>query len=470
MSAIHRIPTPTGDPAFPDLKALIVARTGHHYYDDKEEQLGERLAKRMAALGISDPALYLERLRDAAAGPREWRLLESELTIKETFFFRFAEQFAVLKSQILPAILARHTEDRHVRIWSAGCSTGAEPYSLAVLIHDLLGDAAADWSISILGTDLDERALGDARAALYGGWALRAVPAEERARLFTVEDGRWRLKPAFRGMVRFERQNLLDLLDPVPVIGRNDYDLILCRNLLIYFHPDVAAAVVTALGGRLAAHGKLMLGHAEAGIAAASRLAPIDVHGIVVYVRDEAPRSGEPPGEAPAPPAPRPRPPLPPRRGPRRPVRREPAAPPPPRPADPAPSSLDEVRGLLARGATGEARRAIEQLRPARRSDPVLLYLEALGALAERDMAVAEKALRGVLYLDRGFAMAHYLLGEHLLREGKPREGRRALANAAEAVADADPETLVQEGEGLTVADLHEAIRHRLAQDPGVSR
>jgi chemotaxis protein methyltransferase CheR len=464
MSARQAAAVPLDDPAFAEIKALVVRETGHHYYEDKDGQLAERIGKRMAALGIAEPSIYLERLQDGAAGPREWRLLESELTIKETFFFRFAEQFAALREHILPAMIARHAGDRHLRIWSAGCSTGAEPYSLAVLIHDLLGEAAGDWSVSILATDLDEGALADARAALYGGWALRTVAADERLRLFQPEGNRWRLKPAYRGMVRFERQNLLELLDPAPAIGRNDYDLILCRNLLIYFHPDVGAALVAALGSRLAPKGKLLLGHAESGLAAATDLAPIEMGGVVSYVRDDAPETAEEPPEPAAPAPRRPRPPLPPRRGPRgRPLRREPAAPKPVRPAETPSDSLDEVRAMLAQGRTGAAREAIAALAKGRPGDPVLLYLEGLAALAEGDGAAARKALRGALYLDHDLAMAHYLLAQHLIREGRDQEARRSLANAAEALADADPAAPVPEGEGLTVADLREAIRHRLA-------
>lgn len=466
MSPPHRLLVSVDDPAFPAIKALIVSETGHHYYEDKDGQLAEKIGRRMAAIGIADPTLYLERLRDPAMGPREWRQLESELTIKETFFFRFAEQFAALKTQILPAMIARHAEDRHLRIWSAGCSTGAEPYSLAVLIHDLLGEKVGDWSVSILGTDLDEAALVDARAALYGSWALRAVEPEERARLFQPEKDRWRLKAAYRGMVRFERHNLLDLLDPAPAIGRNEYDLILCRNLLIYFRPDVGTRLVSALGQRLAVHGKLLLGHAETGLAAESDLAPVELDGIVAYVRDDA-RSAAgdegPDAPEPAPAPPRPRPPLPPRRAPRTVPRRLPTAPAPARPPEPAPSSLDDVRVLLGQGETRAARRLIELMKTERRSDPVLLYLDGLGALAEEDKAGAEKALRGALYLDRGFVMAHYLLGRHLLREGREQEGRRSLGNAAEAVATTDPYAPVPEGEGLTAADLRQAIRHSLS-------
>lgn len=455
------------DAVFAELKALIVAETGQHYYEDKQAQLREKIAKRMAALGLTDGRLYLERLRDSSAGPHEWRLLESELTIKETFFFRFAEQFAALRQHILPALIAAHAEDRHLRIWSAGCSTGAEPYSLAVLVRDLLGESFDQWQVSILGTDIDEAALGQAREARYGAWALRVVEADERTRLFDREPNAWRLKAPYRAMVRFERQNLLDLLDPAGPIGRDGYDLILCRNLLIYFRLDVAAALVRALGGRLAPDGRLLLGHAEAGVAVESGLVPREMGGALVYMRP----SGEPAdGGAPTGQlaerlpqrAARPKRPLP-RRQPRS------AMPVVARVAEPA-ADLAEVRALLARGDTKAARILIGKAKASRARDPVLLYLEGLGAAAEQDRAAAEKALRGALYLDGGFAMAHYLLGEQLIAAGRTQEGRRALANAADAVARVSGDAPVPEGDGLTVADLREAVRHRLGPGEATTR
>lgn len=446
---------------FAALKTLIVAETGQHYYEDKQPQLREKIVKRMMALGLSDGHLYFERLQDASAGPREWRQLESELTIKETFFFRFAEQFAALRENILPGLIAAHAEDRHLRIWSAGCSTGAEPYSLAVLIHDLLGEAYDDWHVSILGTDIDEAALGQARTARYGGWALRTVGPDERGRLFDREEDAWRLKTPYRGMVRFERQNLLDLLDPAGPIGRDGYDLILCRNLLIYFRLDVATALVSAMGERLAPQGLLLLGHAEAGVAVESGLAAREIGGALVYVRPSPAETNPAPVPAVAPrqstrgaesalrkrPAPR----------------RQPAsaAKSPQPPGEPA-GDLAEVRALLAKGETKAARALIGQVKATRTRDPLLLYLDGLGAAAEQDGAAAEKALRGALYLDRDFAMAHYLLGQQLIAVGRTGEGRRALANAADALARESDDAPVPEGEGLSVADLREAIRHRL--------
>ncbi|MFD0936364.1 CheR family methyltransferase, partial [Methylobacterium trifolii] len=174
-------PSPHADPGYAALKAQIVARTGHHYYADKDDLLFDRLRRRFKARGVDSAAAYRALL---LADADEWAALEAEITIGETFFFRYAEQFAALRQTILPGLIAAREAQRSLRIWSAGCSTGAEPYSVAILLHELLGDALPAWEIHILGTDISAEALATARAAEYGRWALRTLPHEERLRHF----------------------------------------------------------------------------------------------------------------------------------------------------------------------------------------------------------------------------------------------------------------------------------------------
>ena len=157
---------------FGRIKRLVIERTLHHYYDNKDDQLSDRLHRRFAATGLS-PEAYLRLLE--SGGSEEWGHLESEITINETFFFRFAEQFDALRDVILPGLVEARAAVRRLRIWSAGCSTGAEPYSVAILLHRLLGPALRDWSVSILGTDIDEAALATARQGEYTDWALRSL-------------------------------------------------------------------------------------------------------------------------------------------------------------------------------------------------------------------------------------------------------------------------------------------------------
>ena len=468
MSAFdpRSIPVLLADPSFVALKSLVVERTGHHYYADKDDRLGDRIARRMAATGIGTAAGYLRRLREAGLGDREWRLLESELTIKETFFFRFAEQFAALRTTILPRLIESRGSRRRLRIWSAGCSTGAEPYSLAIVLSDVLGPALSEWQISILGTDIDERALATAREAVYGHWSLRTMAPAERERLFVPQDGRWRLRLAYSGMVRFERLNILDLDGAAVPLQLSDYDLILCRNMLIYFHPDQATRLVEAIGDRLAHDGWLLLGHAEAGLAMGTSLAGLEAGGVVAYRRSGAVSELAAPPAAPVPtsPVPAAAPPTVPGLSRRRAapiaVRPEPPIAPPASVA--AADDLGEIRRLLDAGETAAASVAIARLRGDGRESARLFFLDAICALAGDDRGAAERSLRSALYLDGSFAMAHYLLAQSLTNASRPSAARRALAAAAAALAPAAPDDAVAEGDGRTVADLRAAIRTRL--------
>ena len=448
------------DPCFAALKTLVVERTGHHYYADKDEQLGDRIAQRMAANGIGAAEDYLQHLGDPMLGDREWRQLESELTIKETFFFRFAEQFAALRSTILPGLIEARGARKRLRIWSAGCSTGAEPYSLAVVLSALLGPALATWQVSILGTDIDERALATARESSYGGWSLRSLPPAERERLFVTQHGRWRLRLAYRGMVRFERLNILDLDGSAVPLQLSDYDLILCRNMLIYFHPDRATRLVEAIGGRLAPDGWLMLGHAEAGLAMGTSLSGVEMGGVVAYRRrDAAPETAEPIPAAIPPTKPMHRRTV---LAATRSVPLDAATTEPPKTTTVAAQDLDEVRRLLDAGEIAAAATAISRLRDGGHGSARLFFLDAVCALSRGDRDVAERALRSALYLDGAFAMAHYLRAQSLMNGGRTEAARHALVNAANALATAPPDDPVIEGDGRNAADLREAVRARL--------
>jgi chemotaxis protein methyltransferase CheR len=453
------------DPAFAALKARVIARTGHHYYADKDDQLAERVGERMAALGIGDVATYVERLDDGATGPREWERIESAVTINETFFFRFEEQFQALRETILPGLIAARGERRQLRIWSVGCSTGAEPYSIAILLHRLLGARLADWRVAILGTDIDAEALATARAGLFGRWALRSMAAAERAVLFVAEGERFRLKPEYRAMVRFERQNMMALLEGAAPLELDGFDLILCRNVLIYFRADMATALVGALADRLRPDGALLVGHAEPNPGFDAVATPVDAGGVLAYRRlgtvTPAATATPPAIVPPVAVAPRPVAAVPPK-----PVMR-------PRPvpvvAAAAPDAVADadavavVRGLLSEGAVAGALDAAQAALAVRPQDAVLHYLAAIGAEAADDRDGAEAGYRRAVYLENGFAMAHYLLGRLYLARGRAADGRRALANAARVVAALPTDAPLAEGEGMTAGDLVAAVRHALA-------
>ncbi|KQM28395.1 hypothetical protein ASE57_00375 [Sphingomonas sp. Leaf11] len=414
-----------GDDAFAEVKALVIARTGHHYYADKDAQLADRVAQRMVATGDKTIGDYRARLRDPA--DPEWPLLESAVTINETFFFRFAEQFEALKTHILPAMIDRHREDRRLRIWSVGCSTGAEAHSVAILLTDLLGDAIADWRIALTGTDIDEAALEAARQAEYSSWALRTMGEGERTRLFDRTGERYRLKDRYRGLARFERHNLLAMIDAAAPLGFSDYDLILCRNVLIYFSQDDSTAIVGALVARLATDGILLLGHAEPN-PGFDAVADSDLSaGILTY---RAPGTRQRPVPPPAPPV-------------------------PPPPAARAPRPVP-IRVMMAPPVPAPEPTVI------RAPDAVAHYFTALDALASGDKDRAERAFRDALYLDRSFAMAHYQFGHYLLAQGRTPDGRRSLTNALRVASALAPDTELAEGDGMTAGAMTAAIRHAI--------
>ncbi|MEE7446941.1 protein-glutamate methyltransferase [Methylobacterium radiotolerans] len=484
------------DPTYAPLKARIIARTGHHYYADKDELLIERLHRRFRAAAVADCAAYGVLLSSGAEGEAEWARLEAEITVGETFFFRYAEQFNALRATILPALIAARASERVLRIWSAGCSTGAEPYSLAILVRELLGDALPDWRVAILGTDISVEALATARAAEYGRWALRTMPPEDRLRYFTRlpvapgirREGGYALRPEYRGSVRFERGNLLNLVEPGPPQGE-PFDLILCRNVLIYFDARTVAAVVRGLGRRLRPEGWLLLGHAEPSPAFASFLDAVSLPGTVAYrPRAEAPPAAlpdAPPSALPGAPVPDPSPPT--RQATEPPAQdavRGPDAPDPGRPgaaADPVPNpasgpgiapgpaapeirddrpawdeavDLDRIRELADSGETGAAWRALRAALDRDPTDTALRFYEGLLARTLGRDAEAERALRAALYLDRGFVMAHYHLGLLLIALQRPHEAVRALDNAVALSQALGPDTALPEGDGACAGEI----------------
>ncbi|KQO57052.1 protein-glutamate methyltransferase [Methylobacterium sp. SD274] len=457
------------DPGFPALKDKVIARTGHHYYADKDDLLFDRLRKRFKACRLADSQAYLAHLDGEATGPAEWAALEAEITIGETFFFRYAEQFAALRGTILPGLIAARAEAKSLRIWSAGCSTGAEPYSIAILIHELLGDALHEWRIDITGTDISTEALATARAALFGRWALRTLPPEEHARYFVcgpsvpgiAREGSFTLRPEFRRMVRFEHHNLMSLLDGTAPSHFADFDLILCRNVLIYFQADAVLGIVRALGRRLVPDGWLLIGHAEPNPAFAGTLQPMNLPGTVAY----RPLGGD--AVAVTPPAPpivlppvtvaEPFPPvvelprfvpLPPPVVETIPPLAEPVE------AEDPDTVLDAIRALGDSGRIAEGWRMVRDALLATPTDARLHYYDGLLAYGLGREAEAERALRGALYLDRSFAMAHYQLGLLLAAIGRHAEADRAFDNAIRFGRAQPSDASVAEGDGLTAGQL----------------
>jgi chemotaxis protein methyltransferase CheR len=438
--------------AYKRLKQAVIARTGHHYYDDKDALLRKRFDERVREVGAPSLIGYEAVLADTAAGDAEWRALEAAITVGETFFFRHSEQFAALRDTILPNLLSAAANRRRLRIWSAGCSTGAEPYSLAILIERLLGDALPAWRVDILGTDISEQALVAARKARYSAWSLRGMTDVERARDFDADmkPSAWRLHERHRPRVEFRRHNLLDLL-PEPPAEWREFDLILCRNVLIYFGAYQAAPMLSAFAKCLSPSGWLMIGYSDALAEIPPALDIVQLQATRVFrLRGAAPNFAVVPISVPELPAPEP---------PHAPHRLAPKA--PEAMAVPARTDahadlpdLDRIRRLADTGRLEEAAVNCARALQAYPLDHRLHYYDALLAEAARDRSRAEAALRRAIYLRSDMVMAHYHLGLLLLQGGAAESGRRAMSVVVGLCRAVPEDTLLAEGDGLRAGDL----------------
>lgn len=442
----------TGSVAFPPagfrrLVSAVTQRTGLHYYVDKTDLLKQAVGARMLLHGCATCHDYLALLSDGARGDAEWQELESAITIGETFFFRYAEQFQALEHTILPQLIRRAAATRHLRIWSVGCSNGAEPYSIAILLTRLLEEAGmepCDWHIEILGTDISSRALEQARQAEFSAWTLRDIPPARRQGWFTpVTPRTWRLHERYRRMVRFRYSNILDLLQP-DCGPAGPFDLILCRNVLIYFEQAQVAALVKAMAGRLAPEGWLLQGHSEPLCDFAPLLETVRLPGTLAF---RVPPACEPAPMPPVPPAvPR-----------RRPVYDAPPA-----------QSVDSA-GIAAEirrvADSGHVRRGMQMCRDYLARNPVdasIHFLFAVLAWGEGSCLQAEESFRRVIYLCRNHVMAHCYLARLLEEAGGRAQARRLREQMIALVRRCPPDTILPDGGGLTAGGLL-----RLAQQVG---
>ncbi len=227
----------------------------------EETRFGE-LAEVLERLGSADrsgPEGYLERLERSAAGPDDIQALARQLTVGETYFLRNAAQFRALAEVALPERLEVRSGHRQLRLLSAGCSSGEEVYSLAMIVRERLVDPG--WNVSILGVDVNASVLERAALARYSAWSLRETPEDVRRRWFQAVGREYVVDPAIRSAVRFEQRNLAD--EERDLWIPEAYDIIFCRNVLMYFTPERAREVVGRLARALAAGGYLFLGHAE---------------------------------------------------------------------------------------------------------------------------------------------------------------------------------------------------------------
>lgn len=482
--------------------ALVQERCGLHFTDKRRAEFERGVRRAFAASTCTDRDEYYRLLQDPNNGAVHFERLINALTVGETHFFRDAAQFDILYSHVLPQIIERRRPWRTLRIWSAGCASGEEPYSLAVLLRELLPDVD-EWAITILGTDINTEALDRARKATYGNWAFR----EERAKLwqpryFHRQDKRYHLIPEVQRMVTFARLNLV--LDCYPAYETNTsfMDLILCRNVMMYFTEPATRQIVERFYKALTDGGWLVVGHAEHSLVTYRRFQTHNYPHAILYRRAEeppflprdwhwlAPPTKKEDGAAPLAilaPAPGPAP---------APVDAQ-LAPPSPL-ALPAEELLEDsdpverARELLGYGHSEQARDLLQELvesrprhapscallgqayanlghwqesehwcRQAVRYDRLALeayYTLALVLQHQGRLDQAIRAMKKVVYIDRHYVLGHFGLADLYRSSGQLPQALKSLDNAHRLLNGSAEEELVLGSGGITAGRLRDTV------------
>lgn len=477
---------------------LVEDRCGLHFPEKRRAELDLGVRQAFAASTCADLDEYYRLLQDPNDSAVEMDRLINALTISETHFFRDAGQFDALYNHVLPQIIKRRRVVRTLRIWSAGCASGEEPYSIAMMLRELLPDVD-EWAITILGTDVNTEALDRARRAIYNDWAFREERAKQRRlRYFRAQGNRYELIPQVRRMVTFARLNLAE--DNYPTYETNTalMDLILCRNVTIYFTESVIRRVVERLHEALVDGGWLVVGHSETSLTTYRRFQARNFPNAILYQRTGQPttlpldwdwltapstKEGKDLDTLVPTPAPVPAP-----------VDIQPTSPVgtgrcirPLEESDP----LERAQELLDYGHSEEARDVLLELinlrpnhaptcallgrayanlgcwsdaehwcRQAGRLDPLALeayYTLALVLQHQGQLDQAIDAMKKVVYIDRNDVLGHFGLANLYRTKGQLPQAQKSLDNARRLLEARAAEELISGSGGITAGRLREA-------------
>lgn len=273
------------DQEFTDLRDFIYDECGIYIADNRKYLLENRLGNRLKRLNLKNFDEYYNLLRFDAGKAAELKKLYEVITTNETSFFRNPPQLEVFQKEVLTDVLKKaRTTGKQLRIWSAGCSTGEEPYTISMLIHETLKTEIAGWDIRITANDLSERVLESARRAVYNDYTLRTTPEEIAAKYFERDNGSNKLKPEVKRLVSFGQINLKDRI-MIRRVPRSQ--IVFCRNVIIYFDDEMKKQVINAFYDNLLPGGYLIIGHSESLHNITRAFKPIHYPGAIIYQKEE---------------------------------------------------------------------------------------------------------------------------------------------------------------------------------------
>ena len=484
---------------------LILEKSGLYFPKEKRLSLERGLTESLEDSTYSDLDKYYGVLESANSSHREWDRLVSSLTVGETYFYRNTGHFDALANRVLPELIARRSQaSRRLRIWSAGCATGEEPYSIAMLLRELIPDLDT-WNIRILATDINRTSLKRAQAGLYSSWSFRGVDKNIQERCFS-QDGekQWAIADEIKQMVTFDYVNLVGDSYPSATNNTGAMDVILCRNVTIYFSREVTQTVTNRFYECLVGGGWLIPGASEPSMLFYQAFQQCSFPRAIMYRKPAEPHVSTQP------------------RLPSRPILTNATGPemvttarpqprvedkttaqpdPEPSPVSAAPDSYETAVSLVRRGhldsAIAELRAKLDQEPD---FDPAYHMMGKIYAnkgdlkeaqhwceqAVERDklrpepyytlsmvyqqcglQAKAIEVLSKGIYLDRDFVLAHYGLAQLHKHQGNDKLARKSLQDAQRILADRPKFEQVREGDGMVAGTLLQLVETELATRNG---
>lgn len=450
------------------LSEAIAGQMGLHFPPERQSDLERGLGTIAAQLGCSDAhscARFL--LRSFPLSKRLIDLLSGVLTIGETYFFRDKESFDVLSERVLPEITTRRDgTDRRLRIWSAGCCTGEEPYSIAILLDRIFPDLE-QWKVTILGTDMNPFFLQKAAAGVYGEWSFRNAPPWLKSNYFRqVDTHHYEILPRIKQRVTFAVLNLAEDLYPSLTTNTNAMDLIFCRNVLLYFRKEGIKKVARNFHRCLTDKGLLFVSPTETSTENFPEFSMIESSGTLFYQKSVDPSFSSPAtthtvsleltaheeGQMLVEEGPHVK-----------------SAENLDRETVPMEIPSDQA-ALLARncanlGELTEAQSWVEKALQGNKLNAGLHYLHAMILQEQGVSGESIASLKRALYLDPQFVLAHFALGNAAMQQKKLIEANRHFTNVLSLLAPYDPNDTLPQSDGLVAGRLKEMVESAMMME-----
>lgn len=480
------------------LADFVSTRTGLHFTGERMNDLENGIRHAAAEYGFKDIETCIKWLVTSPLTRQEVEILASHLTIGETYFFREIKYFEILEKHIIPELIrSRSGNEKYIRIWSAGCATGEEPYSIAILLDKMIPDLK-EWNITILATDINPHFLRKAQDGLYSEWSFRGSPSWIRKYFTRTKEG-FSILPEIKKMVTFSYHNLAEDAYPTLLNNTNGMDIILCRNVLMYFSQERAKQVAQALYLCLVDNGWLAVSPVETSHVLFSQFAAINFPDAIFYKKDisKSQRIEEFPEDNPV----------------QKEIRTAPIGLVPeqiiiavpekkiePKEEKIPGSEYNEVMALYVQGKYmrvteiltdlvshdndtkamillskayanyGKSAQALEWCEKALAIDSLdscSHYLHSIILQERGHVEEAIKSLKRAIYLDQDFVLAHFALGNFCRQIGKIKESNRHFENVLALLGKRRNDEILPESEGITAGRLFEIITTMKGKEMG---